>query len=1241
MKNYQNHLLTLLLCLSYLLANSPAKSQPYEGIEINSSLFNDNVWFFGTSWTGTGCPGVAFTKNNLDKWVPQNYSGKGKVNSWENSLSVSTPSCDGSFIFYTMHNQVYNSNHAPMDGGNFSGNTSVADGLAACYIGNNKYYLFSCNTCYFSNISLLYYEIDMSQNGGLGKMTYKGSIETGMSESIELIPVKGTSDEYWLVYYHFQAGKMKVRKVTPSSISGVITQAVDPGPNLSTNIGVGSNYSFMLKSNATYNQLVLTIPIGANGFYLYDFDPATGQIRQNRFVSTAGVHSSLYNADFSPNGRYIYYSSYSANNKMYQYDIKNSAVVGTPIEYTNITSGNVGGGLKRGPDGRMYVGRAQTTYLGIIETPDLPRNDPNFKYTMNGLNLGVKYDNLPLSTGLTPPAKDPTTISTPPVTQPDYVTTTNTMPITVDVLANDEKKNPSATTLYVDNAFIADPSKVAQGTVSVDATKKKVTFTPAFSYPFTDGEKVYITYVAKDDGTPINMCNSEQIEITIRTDFSSKSTLFNDNVWFFGSNWSGPGCPAVTFVKDGSNNWQPKDITATEKAQVKSWENSLSVSTPACDGNFVFYTSHDTVYNSNHVPMSGKPKGTGKDGAFWGHNSVADGLGACYVGNNKYFLISSSTAHEGGNANIQLRYYIIDMSKDNGLGEIRLPSAADGITDGLTDGIIMNGYMSESLEVIPVPETSDEYWLIYHTTETTRRMIVRKITPKGISAPVCTINSMAENVSYVLSSNTTHTMLSLVLPGAHKVLLYNFNPLTGQVEYRAIIDFPAAGTDAKYGTLFSPNGRYLYASSWRANRIAQFDLYNNNAKVGEFSYNSMSTVSTEQGGGMKLGPDGKIYVALSYTRYVGRIETPNLPKTDAGFIYNEKAVELSLPANTTYRNLPLSTGLTPPAVDPLGTNLPPIVVPDVADAYTVVPTVISPLDNDSPNSSTDADELFLTKAQLVNAADAVKGTVTFDAATKTVTFTPSQLHTFTDGDVIVISYTARDNQTPVGMCETGTITLTMRVPQLTVSVPNPKQHNEGTKPMVTVCLPSGLKAPDGGLPVTLTQVASVAPMAASTDFAMPATVTILKNQECVSFELDLKGDLLIEGNESLKIEATATNCKPGSDELLIIDRTDGAIIIEINPEKINEGPTPGTGTFTIRFSVAGVNCPNKKVKIEYTVSGTAKNGTHYTITPNSNPAYTYINAGQTSTTVTVQAINDFIVDGGRDVKIVIDKVTLE
>lgn len=1243
MNNYKNHFLSILICLSCLLTYQPrAKAQLYEGIEVNSQLFTDNIWFFGQSWTGSGCPGVSFIKNDQNQWVAQNYSGKGQVVSWENSLSVSTPSCDGGFIFYTSNNKIYNSNHAPMSGnpvnlgtGTFYGNNSVADGLAACYIGNNKYFLFSNTTCYWNTIGLKYYLIDMSEDGGLGKITFAGDIEvSGMSESIEIIPVANSENEYWLVYHYLASNQMRVRKVTPSGVSTTIHASIT---NSNTNATLTNNGSFLLKSSPKYNMLALSI-FTDKKIRLYDFNPVNGSISEKTIFSTAGhVPGSLYGIEFSPNGKYIYFASYStsttnsANHKIYQYDIQSNSVVGSFFYTTASITGNLGSGMKRGPNGKIYVSRAQTKYLGIIETPDLPTTDASFKYTLNGLDLTTSYDNLPLSTGITPPAKDPTNITVPPTTNPDVATTTNTMAVTVSVLDNDTHNNGNA--LHISSAFFTDPAKSTQGTVTIDATKTKVIFTPSFSYSFTDGEKVNITYVAKDNGTPIPMCNSEQLEITIKTDYSSKSTLFNDNVWFFGAYWSGPGCPAITFIKDGSNSWQPKDITATEGAQVKSWENSLSVSTPACDGNFVFYTSHDTVYNSNHAPMLGKPKGSGNNGAFWGHNSVADGLGACYVGNNKYFLFSSSTAHEDGHANIQLRYYIVDMSKDNGLGEIRLPSAADGITDGLTNGIIMNGYMSESLEVIPVPNTYDEYWLVYHTTEATRRMVVRKVTPQGIGAPT-SITSQAASDSYVLKSNTTNTMLALSIPGGY-VLIYNFNPATGAITYRNTFNVSANfAAKSIYGTIFSPNGRYLYVASYLNNIIGQYDLQTNTL-VKNFTFTTTATGS-ESGSGMKLGPDGKIYVARSNTQWLGCIETPNLPATNAGFTYTTNAVKLNMPTGTTYRNLPLSTGLTMPAIDPPGTNLLPTLTPDVANAYTIVPTTVSPLDNDTYHTSSNATQLFLTKAQLVNAADAAKGTVTFNATTKIVTFTPNQSHTFTDGETIVISYTARDNQTPVGMCETSTITLTMKVPQLTVTASSPKQHNEGTKPTIQVCLPSDVGTRTSDLTVNIAQVTSTAPMATSgSDYTMPSSVIIPAASSCVTFEVDLKTDLLVEHNESLKIEVSATNCKKDSDELTIIDKTNGDIEIVAIPASVTEGDN--TAIFQIRFKDAGVTCTwDVDVTFEVENTSTAISPQHYTLSPASPIT---IGRGNHFVNISVTTNANYVVEGNRDLKLKITSAT--
>ena len=66
MKIYKNHPISVSLCiLCFQIAyTSQIKARPYEGTQVSSTLFNDNIWFFGDKWIGTGCPCVAFVKDN-------------------------------------------------------------------------------------------------------------------------------------------------------------------------------------------------------------------------------------------------------------------------------------------------------------------------------------------------------------------------------------------------------------------------------------------------------------------------------------------------------------------------------------------------------------------------------------------------------------------------------------------------------------------------------------------------------------------------------------------------------------------------------------------------------------------------------------------------------------------------------------------------------------------------------------------------------------------------------------------------------------------------------------------------------------------------------------------------------------------------------------------------------------------------------------------------------------------------
>ncbi|GHV07209.1 hypothetical protein FACS189416_7840 [Bacteroidia bacterium] len=216
---------------------------PVYGQSSTCSYFTDHIWYFGT-----GGGGIAFNTNSGGEKVAVSASGESLVNVNENALSVSSPGCGSSLIFYSQHDKLYNAKHEVMQAGDFTGHQSVADGLAACYIGDNKYMLFSVTHAYEEpgvTMELQYHIIDMNADGGYGKRIDTKTLETtGMSESVELIPVPGTSHQYWLVYNMRSPNEIRVRKITGISVSGVYQTLP---------MSVSPSSSYHLKDNSKYN----------------------------------------------------------------------------------------------------------------------------------------------------------------------------------------------------------------------------------------------------------------------------------------------------------------------------------------------------------------------------------------------------------------------------------------------------------------------------------------------------------------------------------------------------------------------------------------------------------------------------------------------------------------------------------------------------------------------------------------------------------------------------------------------------------------------------------------------------------------------------------------------------------------------------------------------------------------------------------------------------------------------------
>ena len=451
-------------------------------------IFSDDVWYFGSAGAG-----IIF-----DNKQPAANPGYSKVRSGENSLSVSGPGCGGNLIFYSQHNQLYNAANEFMKNGTFTGHSSVADGLAACFIGNNQYMLFSVTDCYEGStpLALQCHIVDMSEDGGLGARISTTTIESAnMAESIEIIPKTGTSNDYWLVYRMRNTDQLIVRSISNGVISGILH---------SVNLGVGANAAtYTLRANQQYTKLGLAYP-NNKILALIDFDPATGTPGTVNRVGT-GLNTT-YGVEFSPSGQYVYVASWNIG-QLRQYNIT-AGTWSSTIGYGS----NSGGGLKLGPDGRIYVMVAGTQYMGVISNPEVTLTAST--YNASGFPLGLTNSGLAISTGLTPPAVCPEGRNEAPVAVDDEAVVCMGESICVNVLENDY--DPNTEDLITLDAARFSVSTENRFNLSVDPLTSSVCLSPKTGVSFTHGEKIDIIYRIKDNNrNPLPKCSEGILTVTV------------------------------------------------------------------------------------------------------------------------------------------------------------------------------------------------------------------------------------------------------------------------------------------------------------------------------------------------------------------------------------------------------------------------------------------------------------------------------------------------------------------------------------------------------------------------------------------------------------------------------------------------------------------------------------------------------------------------------------------------------
>jgi len=313
----------------------------------------------------------------------------------EGSASVSDP-VTGALLFYTDGISVWNAANTIMPNGDgLMGGVSSTQ--AALIVpkpqDSNQYYIFTTDQI-GGSLGLRFSVVNMLLDGGNGNVAAKNVLlKTPVTEKITAVRQPGTPN-YWLVTHGWNNDAFYAYKITPGGIDSAIVSHIGI---VHSDAMIQNSYGQM-KFNTCGDRLAL-----AAGYLdkveLFDFDVTTGIVSNPQTISYS---DHVYGIEFSPNSDLLYVSTYETSGTLLQYDLTlptTSAMI-SAVQIISTTPDIYP--LQRGPDGKIYVVKSFSQYVGVIQSPDNVGNlacnylengidlDPN----LMGLNSGIGLPNL-------------------------------------------------------------------------------------------------------------------------------------------------------------------------------------------------------------------------------------------------------------------------------------------------------------------------------------------------------------------------------------------------------------------------------------------------------------------------------------------------------------------------------------------------------------------------------------------------------------------------------------------------------------------------------------------------------------------------------------------------------------------------------------------------------------------------------------------------------------------------------
>ncbi|MFP4505389.1 MAG: T9SS type A sorting domain-containing protein [Cyclobacteriaceae bacterium] len=305
-------------------------------------------------------------------------------------------------------------------------------------------------------------------------------------------------------------------------------------------------------------------------------------------------------------------------------------------------------------------------------------------------------------------------------------------------------------------------------------------------------------------------------------------------------------------------------------------------------GDLLFYSEGKQVWDRTHTIMANGDSLAGNNHTFIQSSLIVPTVGQA----DQYYLFTSEMMGEyqiGGLDVFSLHYSVVDMRRNNGLGEVSMKNQQ------LFDSL------GRTITAIPFAD-QEGYWLIATKTEDEHCFVVWPITSDGIGIPKnqCTglgpINT-AFSINGRMKPSPDGQMLALTRWQFESApfYLFRFNDTTGAVADPLVV----SNLSAQNGLSFSPDSKQLYLSAYDSTSLTENQSSQRHV-VHQFAVNDYDSVAISQSltatsirdfnsvTDLQLGLDGQLYGITrtpsdgeAHSTFLAVIQEPNMANFDS------------------------------------------------------------------------------------------------------------------------------------------------------------------------------------------------------------------------------------------------------------------------------------------------------------------------------------------------------------------------